>query len=197
MALRAKKYFQDFETETCLEDGRPVRRTVYKGDLYRRELSAAARTKERMLYIPAALLSGLLLLAAMTRETPANVDGLCAAFSLLAMIPAFCTLEGAVEAFFRRGDLRKNDYQERLLMLRVMPVAGAALNALIAALYLAHGAQQAAYRGADWPAAGCTALAAALHAAIALREIRVKYRVIPSERSRGAAPARRETSNEE
>lgn len=185
MALRARKYFQDYETETRMENGRAVHRVVYRGDLYERRLPDAARRKERVLYIPIALLCGLLLLAAMTRQTPANAAGLCAGVSLLALIPAFCVLEGAVEAFFRKGLLKKNDYQERLLMLRVMPIAGAALNLLLTAGYLAHGLRAAAYCGADVQAAVCTALAAAGDAAIALRELRVKYRVIPGKRSGG------------
>ena len=185
MALRARKYFQDYETETRMENGRAVHRVVYRGDLYERSIPDAARRKERMLYIPIALLCGLLLLAAMTRQTPANAAGLCAGVSLLALIPAFCVLESAVEAFFRKGLLKKNDYQERLLMLRVMPIAGAALLALLTAGYAAQGLQDAACRSQDMQAAVCTALAAAGDAAIALRELRAKYRVIPGKRSGG------------
>ena len=44
MALRAKKYFQDYDVEVKLVNGKEHRSYVYKGDLYARELTEQART---------------------------------------------------------------------------------------------------------------------------------------------------------
>ncbi len=186
MALRAKKYFEDYDVETSIRNGKTVRRYVYKGDWYVREASPDARRLERLLYPPLSLLAGVLLLIAMYQPAAPNMGGIFAALSLLALIPAFCALEGSVEAFFRKGNLTRENYRERLVMLRVMPVAGAALGLLLTAGY--------AY---DWlargnPAAGlaaaCALGASALYAGLAVREIRVAYRVIKGERSTGVDP---------
>ena len=125
MALRAKKYFQDYDVEVKLVNGKEHRSYVYKGNLYARELTEQARTTERMAYLMVAVLAAAMLVIAMLQPVASNVAGIFAACSILALIPAFCTAEGAVEAFFRKGDLTKGNYQERLIMLRVMPVAGA------------------------------------------------------------------------
>lgn len=194
MALRAKKYFQDYDVEVRLHNGKAVREYVYKGDLYARELAPAARRKERAAYPLLAAAAGALLLLAMGRPVAPNIGGIFAALSLLALIPAFCVLEGAVEAFFRKGDLKKENYRERLLMLRVMPVAGAALNLLLAAGYLYDGLARGANTPANLQAAACTLAASALYAALAARELKVGYRVIKGERSTGA---QRNQNNEE
>lgn len=186
MALRAKKYFEDYDMETSIRNGKTVRRYVYKGDWYVREASPDARRLERLLYPPLSLLAGVLLLIAMCQPAAPNMGGIFAALSLLALIPAFCALEGSVEAFFRKGNLTRENYRERLVMLRVMPVTGAALGLLLTAGY-----------GWDWlaqgnPAAGlaaaCVLGSAALYGGLAVREIRVAYRVIKGERSTGAEP---------
>lgn len=133
MALRANRYFKDYDVETTLQGGKARRVYVYKGDMYAREVSPQARARERIVYLLLAFPAGGLLVAAMLQPTPANLAGVVAAVSILALIPAFCTAEGAVEAFFRKGDLKKGNYQERLLMLRVMPAAGAVLELVMAA----------------------------------------------------------------
>lgn len=189
MALRAKQYFADYDVETRLENGRTVRRYVYKGDLYARQLSAGARARERAAYPLLALLAAGLLLFAMRRPVAPNLGGVFASLSLLALIPAFCVLEGAAEAFFRKGDLKKEDYRERLVMLRVMPVVGAGLNLLLAGSYLYDALAKGGDAAACLSAAGCTLAAAAAYAGLAVREIRVGYRVIPGERSLGPTPA--------
>lgn len=186
MALRASRYFQEYEVETTLCNGVQRRRYVYKGDRYDRILSPEARAKERIAYLLLAIPAGMLLVTAMLQPVAANFAGVFAALSLLALIPAFCAAEGAVEAFFRKGTLKKGNYQERLVMLRVMPVLGAALELILAAGYLYGIAQQEAVP-ASLTAVFCVVGAAACHAAIALREFRVAYRVIPGPRSRGAA----------
>lgn len=188
MALRAKKYFEDYEVTTTIRNGKTVRKYVYKGDWYARELSPEARRLERMLYPLLSLLAGALLVAAMGQPTAPNLGGLFAALSLLALIPAFCVLEGSVEAFFRRGNLTKEDYRERLIMLRVMPVIGAALGLLLAAGYGYDGLVRGGNPAANLLAGACTLLSAAVYAGLAAREIRVAYRVIKGERSTGVDP---------
>lgn len=185
MALRAKKYFEDYDVETVLRNGKTVRRYVYKGDRYVREASPAARRAERAAYPPLALGAGVLLVAAMRQPVAANMGGIFAALSLLALIPAFCALEGSVEAFFRKGDLTKEDYRERLLMLRAMPAAGAALALLFAGGCLYDGLARGADTAANLRAALCAAGTAAIFAGLAAREFRVGYRVIKGSRSTG------------
>lgn len=177
MALRAKRYFQDHEVQTVLKNGKTVRKYVYQGDWYVRQTTPAARRAERIAYLPLAALAGGLLLAAMSRPVPTNISGVLAALSLLALIAAFCVLEGVAEAFFRKGDLTKNDYYERLVMLRVMPAAGAALLLLLTAGYLrdAFGGQNT---GAALWAAAFAGVAAAVYAGIAVREFRVQYQIV-------------------
>lgn len=195
MALRANRYFQDYEVETTLCNGVQRRRYVYKGDRYDRILSPEARAKERVAYLLLAIPAGALLVAAMLQPVAANFTGIFAALSLLALIPAFCTAEGAVEAFFRKGTLKKGNYQERLVMLRVMPILGAALELILAAGYL-YGIAQKQAVPASLAAVLCVVGAAACHAAIARRELRVSYRVIPGPRSMGADPAAEPTTRE-
>lgn len=188
MALRANRYFKDYDVETTLQGGKARRVYVYKGDMYAREVSPQARARERIAYLLLAFPAGGLLVAAMLQPTPANLAGVVAAVSILALIPAFCTAEGAVEAFFRKGDLKKGNYQERLLMLRVMPAAGTALELVMAAGYL-YGAACRQATPANLAALACVLGAAACHAAIAAREFYVKYRVIKGPRSTGADAA--------
>ena len=189
MALRAKKYFEDYDVTTTIRNGKTVREYVYKGDWYVRELSPEARRLERTLYPPLALLAGVLLVIAMRQPTAPNLGGIFAALSLLALIPAFCVLEGSVEAFFRKGNLTKEDYRERLIMLRVMPIIGAALSLLLTAGYGYDGLARGATPAANLLAGVCTLLSAAVYTGLAVWEIRVSYRIIKGERSTGADPS--------
>ena len=111
MALRAKKYFQDYDVEVKLVNGKEHRSYVYKGDLYARELTEQARTAERMAYLVVNVLAAAMLVIAMLQPVASNVAGIFAACSILALIPAFCTAEGSVEAFFHKGDLTKGNYR--------------------------------------------------------------------------------------
>ena len=194
MALRAKKYFQDYDVEVGLKNGKEYHLYIYKGDLYARVLPERVRNKERIAYLVLAALACVLLLAAMLQPVASNMAGFFAAVSIVALIPAFCVAEGAVEAFFRKGDLTKGSYQERLVMLRVMPVLGAVLNGVMTVGYLL-GLQQGI------PAAAamlCSAAAALCYAGLAVREFRVDYRVIKGARTTGedAAAPREQTENE-
>lgn len=188
MALRAKKYFEDYDVTTTIRNGKTVREYVYKGDWYVRELSPEIRRLERMLYPPLSLLAGILLVAAMCQPTAPNLGGIFAALSLVALVPTFCVLEGSVEAFFRAGNLTKEDYRERLIMLRVMPVASAALCLLLAAGYGYDGLVRGASSAANLLAGACTLLSATVYAGLAVWEIRVSYRIIKGERSTGVDP---------
>lgn len=196
MALRAKKYFRDYDVEVKSVNGKERRICVYKGDLYARELTDRARTAERIAYLAAALLAAAILVIAMLQPVASNVAGFFAACSILALIPAFCTAEGAAEAFFRKGNLTEGNYRERLIMLRVMPVAGAVLTALMAVGYLMCLVQGAAL-SAGLPALGCALAAAVCYAGVAVREFRVGYRVIKGARSTGEDPAARQDETEE
>lgn len=196
MALRAKKYFQDYDVEVKLVNGKEHRSYVYKGDLYARELTEQARSAERMAYLVVAVLAAAMLVIAMLQPVASNVAGIFAACSILALIPAFCTAEGAVEAFFRKGDLTKGNYQERLIMLRVMPVAGAVLTVIMAVGYLLCLVQGAAL-SAGLLALVCALAAAVCYAAVAVREFRVRYRIIKGARSTGEDPAAMQDETEE
>ena len=196
MAIRAKKHFQDYDVETTLRGGKARRQFVYKGDLYVRELSARERSRESAVYILVSALAGFLLLAAMCKPVAVNMDGIFAGLSILALVPAFCVLEGSVESFFRRGNLKTENYRERLVMLRVMPFAGAGLNLLLAAGYLYNAFLWDAETGSAVQAMVCTLGAAVIYAGVAVREIKVRYSVIKGPRSTGA-PAPAEDASEE
>lgn len=195
MALRAKKYFQDYDVEVTLVNGKEHRSYVYKGNLYVRELAGPARSRECAAYLVLAALAAAALLVAMLQPVATNVAGFFAACSILALIPAFCTVEGAVEAFFRKGNLTKGNYQERLVMLRVMSVLGALLTALMAVGYLLCLVQGAALF-AGLLALVCALAAAACYTAVAVREFHVGYRVIKGGRSIGEEPAGTATQKE-
>jgi hypothetical protein len=184
MALRADKYFQDYDVEVTLYHGKERRNYVYKGDLYVRRVTDKARQKERAAYVILSILSAVLLAAAMLQPSDINVGGFFAACSILELIPAFCIAEGSAEAFFRKGDLKKSNYQERLLMLRVMPVIGAVLGIVLSAGYL-YGALQESAAGANAAALMCAAASAVCDILIAVREFRIGYQIIPGERNRG------------
>lgn len=186
MAIRAKKYLQDYDVETTQHNGKTKIRYVYKGDLYVRELSASERNLESVVYILVSILAGVLLLTAMRKPVAVNIGGIFAGLSLLALIPAFCVLEGSVEAFFRRGELKTENYRERLLMLRVMPFAGMGLDLLLAAGYLYNAFLRNTEAGAAAQAMACALAAAAIYAGVAVREIKVRYRVIKGARSSGS-----------
>lgn len=185
MALRAKKYLQDYDVETTLCNGKTKIKYVYKGDLYVRELSARERNLESAVYILLSILACVLLLTAMRKPVAVNISGIFAGLSLLALIPAFCVLEGSIEAFFRRGDLKTENYRERLVMLRVMSFAGMGLDLLLTAGYVYNIFLRDAEAGAAAQAMACTLVAAAIYAGMAVREIKVRYRVIKGARSSG------------
>ncbi len=184
MALRADKYFQDYDVEITLDHGKERRNYVYKGDMYVRSVTNKARQKERAAYVILSILSAVLLAAAMLQPSDINVGGFFAACSILELIPAFCVAEGAVEAFFRKGDLKTSNYQERLLMLRVMPVIGATLGMVLSAGYL-YGTLQGSATGANVVAFVCSSVSAVCDILIAVREFRIGYQIIPGERDRG------------
>jgi len=179
MALRARKYFKDYLVrETVDPCGKSQKELVYCGDWYQRDCSAHQRSIERWSYLAASTAAAVMLLCAMLQRVEANISNpLVQAVSLFAMIPAFCVLEGSVEAFFRKGDLKKENYRERLLMLRVMGLIGAGLNLI---LFVGYGLD--VLGGAVSPQTVMTVLLTGLNAliygAIGIREIRVGYRVI-------------------
>lgn len=179
MALRAKKYFRDYDVrETINADGRIQKELIYCGDWYRRDCSDRQRTAERWTYFLSSAAAAGLLLTAMLQRVEANIsDPWVQTVSLLAMIPAFCVLEGAAEAFFRKGNLKKENYRERLLMLRVMSLVGALLNLLLFAGYGAAAAGETLTAGTMIPIV-FTGINVLIYGAIGIREIRVRYHVI-------------------
>ena len=182
MALRAKKYFRDYEIrETVSSNGRSQRELFYCGDWYVRVCSDKQRTAERWGYLISSVAAALLLLGAMLQRVEANISIPWAqAVSLLAMIPAFCVLEGSVEAFFRKGKLKKEEYRERILMLRIMGFIGAALN-----LALLVGYAMALASGTLTRETAVTVLFTSvnilIYFTIGIREVRVAYRVIKAQ----------------
>lgn len=174
MALRAKTYFRDYDLEeTVGPDGRVKREYVYRGDLYERDLPEQKQAAERLWNACFGILAALLLVLVMLCDVPANKGGVFSALSILALIPAFCVVVGAILSFFKKGKLTKNDYHERLLLLRVMPLLGSALLLAMTVGYLIDAAFDAAPDA--WIAAGVATVCALLYAAIGIRELRVKY----------------------
>ena len=173
MALRAKAYFQDYDLEETLDaDGRVKREYVYHGDRFERDLPESKQRAERIVGVVFGVLAAVLLVLAMRQQTPANLGGVFSMLSIFALIPAFCTLVGAVLACFKRGKLTKNDYHERIVLLRVMPLVGAAL---LLAVTVGYGVDAFRGEGAAWIAFGCSLAAALLYAAIGIRELSVRY----------------------
>lgn len=177
MALRAKKYFRDYDVrETVTGDGGVHKELIYCGDWYRRDCSARQRTGERWSYLLSAAAAAGLLLAAMLQRVEANISvPWVQSVSLLAMIPAFCVLEGAVEAFFRKGNLKKENYRERLLMLRVMSIGGAILNLLLFAGYIMNAS---AYTSGEITSILFAGINVLIYGSIGINELRVRYQII-------------------
>lgn len=176
MALRAKKYFRDYHRVQSLDPSGQVKSKLqYGGDYYVRMVSPKARSLERHLYVVLGVLGFLSLILAMNRPIAPNISGrITQAVSILALVPGFCVAEGAVEAFFRKGDLKKENYRERLLMLRVMALLGAALALVLVVSYGRYAVQD--------PQGGlgavCLSLGTAVFfGAIGVRELRVPYQV--------------------
>ncbi len=152
---------------------------VYHGDLYERLVSEQQRTAERYLYILFGILAAVLLMLAMLKDIPANRGGIFSALSLLALIPAFCVLVGAVVSFFKTGMVTKEEYHERIFLLRLMAVLGAGL-LLAAAVGYAIGigaTDDPEVQGNTVTALLLCIPAALLYLAIAVREFQVKYQV--------------------
>lgn len=179
MALRARRYFRDYELrEERTDDGRSRRKLVYCGDWYQRGGSRRQQRTERWSYVLLGTAAAVALLYSMLRPIEANVSGrLVQSVSLLAMIPAFCVLEGSVEALFRRGALKKENYRTRLLMLRIMALAGCGLNLLLCAGYGVY-CFRAPGEAETLTASILTGVNALFYGAIGVNELRVRYSVV-------------------
>ena len=181
MALRAKKYFKDYKVEEQVSDNGKVKRTyVYCGDWYVRQLSGDRRLAERIFYVLAGMVAAVLLVFAMLIKVSLNSAGIFAGITILALVPAFLVLEGSVEAFFKKGNLKKEQYQERVIMLKAMPCLGAALNLAVAIAYAVRLAGQGyvAEQAGNTKGLILTAINVLLYAAIAVNEFLVKYEII-------------------
>jgi positive regulator of sigma E activity len=194
MAIRVKKYMENYELKTRYRNGKTVKEYVYKGDWYVRELEEHQLVRESIIYLISALVSAGLLITAMLRPVATNMDGICAAMSLLALIPAFCVIEGSAETFFRRSTLKKENYQERVIMLRVMPAIGAGLLVCMMLGYLYTGLLQGQDQSQNLGAAVCAMSAAVMYGSILYHESKVRYRIIPGKE---AALAEAATRNKE
>lgn len=184
MALRARKYFQDYELkETVTADGKVKRTYVYKGLWYTRELPPAARRTERIVYVPLAVLAAVLLAVAMFANIAPNRGGLVSVCSILAMPPAFLVLAGAVINCFQKPPYRTDSYHDRLLMLRWMPLTGALLCGICAAGYLVFALKNPAdpERADSLVSFGCTAADTICYGVLAWHEFRIPYRMLPGE----------------
>lgn len=171
MAQRQSQFFKDYDLEEYVDEQGQVRqRYAYRGDLFERALPEARQRTERAAEVLGAVLGGGLYLLAATRDTPANKSGFFGVLSILALVPVLCVLVGACVACFRKGKLTRRDYIERRILLLTMSLAAAACLLVLAAGYAVHGA---------WLALGAALAAAALYAAVGVREIRVGYIVHP------------------
>lgn len=171
MALRTPSYLKDRElVETRDEQGNVHRRYEYCGDRYERRLTPSQRRTERYLGLLAAAVAGGLAVLAAVQDTPVNRGGFFGALSVLALIPVLGVLVGAVAAFCKKGDLTGAEYHERLILLRVLPLVGAALLLPLAVRYAIGGA---------WLAFGAALAAGAAYALVGVHEIKVPYIVHP------------------
>ena len=171
MAHRTPSYLKDRElVETRDEQGNIHRRYEYCGDRYERKLTPPQRRAERYLGLLAALGAGSLAILATVQDTPANRRGFFGALSMLTLIPVLGVLVGAVAAFCKRGDLTGTEYHERLILLRVLPLVGAAFLLLLAVRYAVGGA---------WIAFGAALVAGGVYVLVGVHEIKVPYAVHP------------------
>ncbi len=175
MSLRAKKHFQDYELRMQMKNGKQVCNYVYVGSWYVRDISQEERDKERWLYLILSCIAGVGVLCSVSRPISTNSSGLFGAVSLISWIPAFCVLEGSIEAFFRKGKLTEESYKERRLMLRIMPLIEFVLGMFLLFGYLLSAiTAQEKWSDALFPV-GCIMVACIAYLVIAVREHRVRY----------------------
>lgn len=178
MALRAKKHFKDYVIVQSLQaDGTTKNTLEYRGDWYIRCLSPKARFLERCMYIILSMLGFVFLILAMNLPIAPNISyKLTQGISIFALVPVFCVTEGSLEAFFRKGDLKKENYRERLLMLRIMGVISTVLLLFLSLSYGHYAFSQSFFRESIM-AVLFSSLSFICFGLIVLRECRVKYQV--------------------
>ncbi len=171
MAFLDSPYFKDRElVETKDARGKVRRRFVYRGDLFERRLTQKQRQTERYLDVLAALAGGGLAVLATVQDTSANRGGFFGVVSVLTLIPVLGVLVGALTAFFKKEDLTRIEYRERMLLLRTMPLIAAACLLLLAVGYGCYGA---------WLALGSALAAGALYVLMFVHERKVPYVIHP------------------
>lgn len=171
MALRAKQYFEDYDLEeTVDEKGRVRRRYVYHGDLFERQRTESQHRLERYFGVVISAVAACLTVLAITRDTPVNRGGFFAMISVLSLIPAFCAVVGSWIALFQKKTVTRDQYRDRYLLQRIMPLVQTALLLVIA---LGYGL------GKAWTALFFALGAAILYGAMGFYERSVKYTVHP------------------
>ena len=189
MPLRAKSYFKDYEYEETIDkNGKVKRRYIYKGDYFERDLSDKGRNAERYLELFFSALGIALSVSAMSADTPANYWGFFSMVSILNLIPIFCAFIGAVVSFFKKGNLTRGDHEDRLILLKVMPITATVLLVVLAAGYI----EDIADGYISYFPLAMTAGAAVVFAVISIHEIKTRYIV----RS-GSELSQEEKDNEE
>ena len=177
MALRASQYFKDYDLEESVDErGKVQRRYVYHGDWFERRLTDSQRRTERYAGVLTGILAGCLFILASIQDTPANKSGFFSVITVLNIIPAFCVLAGACIAFFKKGNLTRGDYNERMLLLRAMSFTAAVFLLILSVGYALNGFAGAA---SGWTAFGAALAASVLYAIIGIHEYKVKYTVHP------------------
>lgn len=172
MPLRAKSYFKDYEYEETIDkNGKVKRRYIYKGDYFERNLSDKRKNAERYLELIFSAVGIALSLTAMSADTSANYWGFFSMVSILNLIPIFCTFIGTVVSFFKKGNLTRGDYEDRLILLKGMPITAAVLLVVMASGYI----KDIADGYISYFPLAMTAGAAVVFAAISIHEIKTKY----------------------
>lgn len=137
MPLRAKSYFKDYDYEEITDEkGKVKRRYIYKGDYFERDLSDMKRKTERYLELVFSAVGIALSLLAMAADTPANYGGFFSMISILNLIPIFSTFIGSVVSFSKKGNLTRGDYEEHLILLRIMPIVATILLIILMVGYI-------------------------------------------------------------
>jgi len=174
MPLRAKSYFKDYEyEETTDKNGKVKKRYIYKGDYFERDLSEKGKKTERYLELIFSAVGIALSLSAMTADTPANYWGFFSMVSILNLIPIFSTFIGSVVSFFKKGNLTRGDYEEHLILLRIMPITATVLLIVMVAGYL----KDVMDGGISLYSVLMTSGAVVIFVAISVHEIRTGYKV--------------------
>lgn len=188
MVSGAKRYFKDYVLKEIPDKNGILKKTlVYCGDWYEKEQPACAKKREAVMFAVLGVISLVLLVLADCCNIGTNRDGFTGALGLASLVPAFLVCAAGIRSIFMAARLTKNEYRERLVMLRVCSILCVICFFLVGIGHLRYllGRVQAGEKAHALAACLLMGFAFLSELAIAVTECRTGYRVIHHEEAAG------------